>query len=145
MAMFHKLTDWTYGRTTKFIKRNTLKSDINRGVKFLSERSYSNVTGSTKSSALFMLQVKKVIDLTKVYRVDLKYTSNKHWYTVELFTKDGYHIQLKGCSYGYYGEGSRGTYAVLRECGFPEKRIQRIFEHGADKKFMRFFRRGVVA
>jgi hypothetical protein len=37
MAMFHKLTDWTYGRTTKFIKRNTLKSDINRGVKFLSE------------------------------------------------------------------------------------------------------------
>ena len=137
----HKLTDWTYGRTTKFIRTRTLRKDLERGVKFLSETSYSNANGSTKSSALFMLKLKNLIDITKVYRVDLKYTPTRHWYTLELYTTDGFHIQLKGCSYGYYGEGSRGTYAVLRECGFSEKRIQRIFEHGADKKSIRMYRR----
>lgn len=136
----HKLTDWTYGRTTRFIRTKILRNDLARGVKFLSESSYSIINGSTKSSAIFMLKLKNLIDITKVYRVDLKKTT-RHWYTLELYTKDGFHIQLKGCSYGYYGEGSRGSYAVLRECGFDEKRIQRIFEHGADKKSIRMYRR----
>lgn len=139
----HKVTDWNYGRTAGFIKRNTLKRDIERGVKFLSEGSYSNVCGSTRSSALFIQQVAKFVDLSKVYRVDLKH-NNRHWYTVRLFSKDGYVIQLKGCSYGYYGEGSRGTYAVLTACGFnPAKFEKRIFAHGADKNSIRFFRRNV--
>jgi hypothetical protein len=135
------LKDWLYSRTTKFIQTKTLGNDINRGVKFLSESSYSNALGCTKSSILFIMKLRNRINLSKVYRVDLKYTPTKHWYTVELFTKDGFHIQLKGCSYGYYGEGSRGTYAVLKECGFDEKRIQRIFEIGADKKSIRMYRR----
>jgi hypothetical protein len=141
MQLVHKLTDWNYRKSTGFIKRNTLISDIRRGVKFLSESSYSNVCGSTKSSVLFVAQVMKFIDIKKVYRVDLKH-NNKHWYTVRLFTKDGYVIQLKGCSYGYYGEGSRGTWAVLNACGFDSKKFEkRIFAHGADKHTIRFFRR----
>lgn len=143
MTMTHKVTDWNHGRTNGFIKRNILKSDIVRGVKFINEQAYSNVCGSTRSSALFIQQVAKYINLSLVYRVDLKH-NNKHWYTVRLFTKDGYVIQLKGCSYGYYGEGSRGTYAVMKECGFdPKKFEKRIFTHGAEKQSIKFFKRGV--
>lgn len=139
----HKLSDWNYGRTAGFIKRNILKSDIERGVKFINEQAYSNVCGSTRSSALFIQQVAKFVDLSNVYRVDLKH-NNRHWYTVRLFTKTGYVINLKGCSYGYYGEGSRGTWAVLKACGFnPNKFEKRIFAHGADKQSIRFFRRNV--
>lgn len=145
MGLSHKLTDWNYGRTKGFIKRNTLKSDIERGVKFINEQAYSNVCGSTRSSALFMQYVSKFVNLSLVYRVDLKYTPQKHWYTVRLFTKNGYVINLKGCSYGYYGEGSRGTWAVLTACGFnPKKFEKRIFAHGADKNSIRFYKRGVV-
>lgn len=144
MEMIYKLENWTYGRTTKFIKRNTLKSDIERGVKFLSERSYSNVCGSTRSSALFCLQLKKHIDFSLVYRVDLKH-NNRHWYTVQLYTKNGYVIQLKGFSFGYYGEGSRGCHAILKECGFNKEQINRIFKHEyANTKFIRMYRRNVA-
>lgn len=141
-ALTTKLTEWTYGRTTRFIKRNTLARDIARGVKFLSEGSYSNVTGSTKSSALFCLALKKHLDFSLVYRVDFKKT-NKHWFTVQLYFKNGYVVQLKGFSYGYYGEGPRGSMAVLKECGFNDKQINKLFIHGADSKRLRFFRRNV--
>ena len=137
-----KLIEWKYGRTTKFIKRNTLKRDIERGVKFLSEGSYSNVMGSTKSSALFCLALKKHLDFSLVYRVDFKF-NNKHWYTVQLYFRTGHVVQLKGFSYGYWGEGSRGSMAILKECGFKISQIEKIFVHGADKKTLRFFRRNV--
>lgn len=137
-----KLTEWTYGRTTKFIKRNTLKSDLQRGVKFLNEQAYSNVSGSTRSSALFCLALKKHLDFSLVYRVDFKHNT-RHWYTVRLFFRNGYVVQLKGFSYGYWGEGSRGSMAILKECGFKDEQIKRIFVHGADKKSIRMFRRNV--
>jgi hypothetical protein len=136
-----KLNEWTYGRTTRFIKRNTLKRDIERGVKFLSEGSYSNVTGSTKSSALFCLALKKHIDFSLVYRADFKH-NNRHWYTVTLHFRNGYVVQLKGFSFGYWGEGSRGSMSILSECGFKDSQIVKLFDHANQKK-LRFFRRNV--
>jgi hypothetical protein len=134
-----KLNEWTYGRTTKFIKRNTLKRDLERGVKFLSEGSYSNVTGSTKSSALFCLALKKHIDFSLVYRADFKHNT-KHWYTVNLYFRDGYVVQLKGFSFGYWGEGSRGSMAILKHCGFKDWQIEKLFDHANQRK-LRFFKR----
>jgi hypothetical protein len=136
-----RLTEWAYGRTTKFIKRNTLKRDIARGVKFLSEGSYSNVLGSTKSSALFCLALKKHIDFSLVYRADFKH-NNKHWYTVTLHFRNGYVVQLKGFSFGYWGEGSRGSMAILKDCGFKDWQIEKLFVHHYQKN-LRFFRRNV--
>lgn len=138
--MTTKLSEWKYGRTTKLIKKTVLRKDIDRGVKFINEQAYSNIWGSTKSSALFCLELKKYIDFSLVYRVDMKHTQ-KHWYTVRLYTKDGYTIQLKGFSFGYYGEGSRGSLAVLQECGFSKEQIHRIFEMGVKK--IRMYRRVV--
>lgn len=138
--MTTKLTEWTWGGKKGFIKKTVLRKDIDRGVKFLSERAYSNISGSTRSSALFCLELKKYIDFSLVYRVDMVNT-DRHWYSVRLFTRDGFEILLKGFSFGYWGEGSRGTLAVLRECGFSQEQIQRIFTHGLTK--LRMFRRVV--
>lgn len=124
--MTTQLDNWKYGRTKGFIKRNTLRKDIRRGVRFLSDSAYSEYSGVTKISALFVLELKKLIDLKQVYRVDFKY-SQKHNYSVWLFSKQGFVIKLKGFSFGYYGEGSRGSLALLQEIGFNEKQIHRIF------------------
>lgn len=138
-----KLSDWNYGRTRGFIKKRTLKKDIERGVKFLSEFGYSDKWGGTKTSALFFQQVAKYISLDSVYRADFIF-NNKNWYTLRLFTKDGYTIQLKGMSFGYWGEGSRGSLAVLKACGFSDKQINKIFVFdNSDKKSFKLFRRVV--
>jgi hypothetical protein len=135
----NKLDEWNYGRTTGYINKITLKRDILRGVRFLNEQSYSNIWGSTKSSALFCRELRKYLDFNQVYRVDFKH-SQLHWYTVRLFFKSGYVVQLKGFSFGYWGEGSRGSHAILLECGFKPQQIKRIFDHG-NQKFIRLFRR----
>jgi hypothetical protein len=122
------LQDWNY-RKTGTIKKTVLRKDIERGVKFLNEMSYSNHGGCTRSSAMFCLELKKHIDLSTVYRVDFKKTRG-HWFTVTAFTKGGYTIQLKGFSFGYWGEGSRGSMAFLNECGFSKEQINRIFTVG---------------
>jgi hypothetical protein len=133
------LSAWAYGRTTGVIKKQILKRDIMRGVRFINEQAYSEAWGSTKSSALFLLELRKHIDFGKVYRVDCKH-SQKHWFTVKLFTIDGYVIMLKGFSFGYYGEGSRGSQAALEACGFKPNQIKRLFDH-ANQKFIRMYRR----
>jgi hypothetical protein len=123
--MINTVEECAWGRKTGIIKKRILKADIERGVKFLSERAYSNSAGITKSSALFFLEVAKHIDVKKVNKVTLE-NSSRHWYTVNLHTKDGYVIQLKGLSFGYLGEGSRGTIAILKACGFTNRAIGKI-------------------
>lgn len=125
MNFVSKLTDWNY-RKTGTIKRTILKRDIERGVKFLNEMAYSNAGGCTRSSAMFCLELKKHIDFSQIYRVDFKKTRG-HWFTVTAHTHDGYTIQLKGFSFGYWGEGSRGSMAFLKECGFSDTQIKKIF------------------
>lgn len=134
-----KLDEWKFGRTTGLIHKNILKRDIERGVRCINEQSYSKVWGSTKSSALFLLELRKHVDFSKVYRVDFKH-NQKHWFTVKLFTKDGFIIMLKGFSFGYWGEGSRGSQAALVECGFKPSQIKRLFDH-SNQKFIRMYRR----
>jgi hypothetical protein len=136
-----KLSEWKYGRTTGMIHKQLLKRDIKRGVRFINEQAYSKISGCTKSSALFLLELRKHIDFGKVYRVDFKY-NQKHHYTVKLFTTDGFVIMLKGFSFGYWGEGSRASQAVLVECGFKPNQIKRLFDH-ANQKFIRMYRRVV--
>jgi hypothetical protein len=129
IEMITKLEDWNYRKSTGVIKRTILKRDLQRGVKFINEQAYSNAWGSTRSSALFCMELRKHMDLSLVYRVDMTQT-DKHHYTVKLYTKDGYTIMLKGFSFGYWGEGSRGSMAALVECGFTPQQIDRIFTHG---------------
>lgn len=136
-----KLSEWQYGRTTGMIQKQLLKRDIQRGVRFINEQAYSKIAGCTKSSALFLLELRKYIDFGKVYRVDFKH-NQKHHYTVKLFTTDGFVIMLKGFSFGYWGEGSRGSQAALIECGFKREQIKRLFDH-ANQKFIRMYRRVV--
>jgi hypothetical protein len=121
--------EMVFGKTTGLVKKGTLQKDIARGVKFLNEAAYSNIVGATKSSLLFYLEVKKCIDLSQVYRVELE-NSTRHWYSLKLYTRDGYTVLFKGLSFGFYGEGSRGTVAVLNDLGFGRKQIKRIFEDG---------------
>lgn len=139
--MTTKLEDWNYRKRNGIMHKTTLRKDIQRGVRFLNESAYSEIWGSTTGSALFCIELRKHIDFDLVYRVDMTLT-NKHHYTVRLFTKDGYTIQLKGFSFGYYGEGSRGSLAILQECGFSQKQIHRIFQLNIPK--VRLFRRVAV-
>lgn len=134
----YKLTDWSYGVRTR-VHKTILKRDLKRGVKFLSDMAYSEVGGSTRGSTMFLLELRKHIDLSLVYRADLSQNS-KHWYTMKLYTKDGYTIMLKGIGFDYFGEGSRGAYAVLTECGFDGKRVERILKHNGRTHY-RFLRR----
>lgn len=137
----NRLTDWGYCKRTGLIHKQILKRDIERGVRFINEQAYSKIWGSTKSSALFLLELRKHIDFSQVYRVDFKH-NQKHWFTVKLFTRDGFVIMLKGFSFGYWGEGSRGSQAMLIECGFKPEQIKRLFDH-ANQKFIRMYRRVV--
>lgn len=138
----YKPSDWNYGIKSRVYKR-TLKKDIARGVKFLSDIAYAKDGGSTRGSMRFIQEVAKHIDLGKTYRAALTFENGGKWYTLKLFTKDGYTIMLKGCSFDYFGEGSRGSFAALTFCGFKPKQIERILNHTGRTKY-NFFRRVVA-
>ena len=121
------------------IKTKTLKNDIRRGVKHLSEHSYSNLYGATRSSLEFIREAFKH-DIGEALKVDFKHTKKK-WYTVTISTSKGYTVQVKGLSFGYYGEGSRGSKEVLEMLGFNEKQQKRVFQPIEDYKGFKVFKK----
>lgn len=108
------------------VRKITLLRDLYRGVKFLNEQAYHTGWGSTRASLRFFKYLQKHINVTKAYRAKLT-LSQKHWYTLKVWTLDGYVMQFKGVSGGYTGEGTRGCYDILKACGFSERQCQQAF------------------
>jgi hypothetical protein len=111
----------------KGVRIVTLRRDLNRGVKFLNEKAYHISYGATRSSIRFFAYLSSQIDVTNVYRAKLT-LSQRHWFTLRLWTTDGYLIMLKGVSGGYFGEGTRGCYDILKACGFNERQCWKAFK-----------------
>jgi hypothetical protein len=76
---------------------------------------YSN--GCTRYSLAVWDAIKKHIDITGFTKAEMTYSQSEH-YKLTLTHIDGYKIRFNGVSAGYHGEGSRGTYKILTECGF---------------------------
>lgn len=112
------------------IKTKTLKKDIERGVKHLSEHSYSNLYGATRSSIEF---VEKAFthDIGQPVKVIASHT-RKHWYTVAIHTSKGYTVQVKGFSFGHYSEGSRGLFGTLEALGFTKDLAEKCYSKRED-------------
>jgi hypothetical protein len=126
-----KVEKFFYLDSTNYSKRQgiripTLKKDLIRGVKNLSEIAYSKHWGSTRGSLRFFNILTKHIDVTKIHRAIMKY-SHKHHYTLFLHSVEGYRIVLKGVSGGYSGEGTRGCHDVLTACGFNAEQCKKAF------------------
>lgn len=119
---------------TKYIKikTRTLKKDIERGVKFLSEWSYCEKWGATPSSLRFLNALKKHINVKSAIKAELVYSQKKHW-TLYIYTNEGYTLLFKGVSGGYYGQGTRGCYDILKACGFNERQCQKTWKNGTFK------------
>jgi hypothetical protein len=110
----------------KGIKTVTLKKDVERGVKTLSEWSYADDWGATRTSLRFFNALKKYIDVTKVFKAEMLYSIKTH-YTLRLYTINGHTLIFKGVSSGYIGDGTRGCYDILKACGFSEPQCQKAF------------------
>ena len=113
------------------VKTRTLEQDIERGVKHLSEQSYSTWYGATTSSEEFTEYVLSHFDVGTVVRVVFTQT-NKHHYTVTFFTDKGYTILTKGFSFGYYGQGTRAVHKLLHNLGFSKRQINKVFQRKSD-------------
>lgn len=110
------------------IKTITLKQDISRGVKHLSEWSYAENWGSTRGSLRFINELRKHIDLSAVHTAKLTYSQGKQ-FTLWLYTREGFTVHLKGVSGGFFGEGTRGCHDVLKVCGFTQAQCDKAFKH----------------
>lgn len=108
------------------VKMKELVQDVKRGVKRLSEDAYCPYWGSTTSSLRFFIALRQGIDV-RAKKAELRYSQKNH-FTLFVETFSGYTLMFKGCSGGYYGEGSRGCYDILKACGFSEEQCQRVFE-----------------
>jgi hypothetical protein len=76
---------------------------------------YAN--GVTAYSLILWEVIKQNIDITGFTKAEMTYSHKEH-YKLALTHIDGYKILFHGVSAGYHGEGSRGTYKILTECGF---------------------------
>lgn len=95
---------------------------------------YAN--GVTSYSLKIWNHIKKHIDVTKFTKAEMTFVDGREWYTLTLTHLNGFKVKLKGVSSGYHGEGTRGCYQVLKDCGFskPERVFQKGFENWVMKK-----------
>lgn len=114
-----------FGRKVRGIAVKTINADINRGVTTFNEKSYTVNHGSTSNSLAFFNAMMKH-DIGNVKGVKFE-QSEKHWYTTTLTTDKGYTIILKGLSFGYHGEGSRGAESILKALGFNKQQVAKVF------------------
>lgn len=103
-----------------------LKADIARGVVRLPEYAYVASWGSTLGSLRFLNALMRFFDVTTAHRAKLSYDP-RHHYTLSVFLKNGPELVFKGVSGGYYGEGPRGCYDILKACGFSERQCQKVW------------------
>lgn len=116
----------SYANPTGHVKVRLLHQDLARGVKRLSEEAYCPNWGSTSTSLRFMNTLLSIFGDLNVVRAELRYSKAKH-FTLVLKTMYEQELIFKGVSGGYYGEGSRGCYDILKACGFSEKQIERVW------------------
>lgn len=99
-----------------------IDSDVQRGVKRLSESAYCKLYGSTQSSLKFALALKDYLPLDKA--VEAEMTTDKRGIFQLLVTLDtGHQIEFEGVSGGYFGEGTRGSHDILKLCGFSTDQL----------------------
>lgn len=113
---------------TNFKGKKHLLLDIKRGVKLIKDYNYKGYYESTRSSLEFFHNTKEIIQYLEVEKAQLEYT-RKHNYRLRIFTKSGHVFVFTGCSFGYTGEGSRGSKEILQELGFKPKQYNKVFEH----------------
>ena len=117
------------------IKKVTLGKDVARGVRFLNESSYSNFYGVTRYSLEFVQYVFRKFEVGEVVKVEFKTVKNN--YRVYITTSNGFTIVAHGLSFGYFGEGSRGSREVLELLGFSEKQISKVFSRQSNFRLYR--------
>jgi hypothetical protein len=104
------------------LKIKTLNADIKRGVKTLNDKSYT-YRGVTSYSLKFWSKVRGLVGQV----VKAEFVEDYHGYKLFLTTDKGYRVGLFGCSFGYWGEGCRGSAQVLKDCGFTNAQIKKVF------------------
>lgn len=121
------------------------KDFLVNGVKLIRDKNYNSYcNGGTRFSLEFFKHLvdKGYLNVDEVYRADLNF-HKKHWYSLTLHTKDGYRFSFHGVSFGYGGEGSRGSAEILKACGF--KNYKRAFDehrsHFEKADSMRMFKK----
>lgn len=113
---------------TGYVKIKSIVSDVERGVKRLSEDAYCPSHGVTQTSLRFMTALVGLfgIEPLRAKTAELRY-SKKHHFTLVVETVLGFTIVFKGVSGGYYGEGSRGCYDLLKAFGYSDKQCEQVF------------------
>lgn len=124
---FFYLEDSTIQNFTRTVNARAIFNDVQRGVRRLNEEAYCQSYGVTRSSLAFAIIVNQMVGIT-AKRAELTYTPQKH-YTLKVFTRSGFEVVFKGVSGGYFGEGARGCYDILKFCGFSEEQCQRVWEN----------------
>ncbi len=119
----------SYSYPKGHVQVRVLANDIQTGVKRLAEYAYCSAYGVTRTSMRFMNALIHLLGQEAIQGVkaELAY-SQKHHFTLTVHTISGFELVFKGVSGGYYGEGTRGCYDILKVCGFNEKQCQRAFE-----------------
>lgn len=128
---FFYINDYTFSNQVvrKEVNLRNLRHDIKRGVMTLSEDAYCRFWGVTHTSIAFALALQQVFNGTLVgKRAAMKYFEHFNHFILRVKTTSGHEIVFRGVSSGYYGEGPRGAYDILKTFGFNDRQCKVVFE-----------------
>ena len=108
-----------------------LRYDLERGVTTLNEDAYTKVgTGATRFSLCFLVILAHFLPSEHLKGKKAKITfSNRSHFRLFVETSTGYLFRFDGIGSGYFGEGSRGAYDILRFFGFSHEQAERVFKN----------------
>lgn len=116
-------------RNRQGIKLVTFLRDLKRGVKHINSQAYmvENYSGITQFDMKFLDIASRYLWLNGKRAVMT--FSPRQWWTLTVYTHNGYTFIFKGVSAGYYGEGTRGAHDVLKMFGFNAAQCEKAFKH----------------
>lgn len=130
MAVAHPPLGFFYAQGTAPDRRGfaylTLKRDLERGVHRLPDYAYMRHWGSSRASLHFALHLRNILGhLFQGKQATMTYRNGD--YRLSVITVGNLEIVYTGVGSGYFGEGSRTAYDILKLMGFPEKKLEKIW------------------
>lgn len=120
----------------RFFSRKTLMDDLNRGVRRLPDYAYMTNAVSSHASIQFAMHLKSILGNSfEGKQAEMTYKNNN--YMLKVITRSNHEVVFSGVGAGYFGEGSRTAYDILKLFGFSEEQRQKLWERENFKLYRR--------
>lgn len=116
------------------VNMSSLRYDLQRGVKRLGDYAYCSMAGTTFGSLKFLESVAHLIP-TKGVSAKMEVVGNV--YQLSILLESGHTLVFRGIGSGYFGEGSRGAYDILKFCGFSPTQCNNVWSKESFRVYKR--------